>query len=130
MPLTREETALRREITTAFALETDVLVMVNEVNAVTKMARLVPDRSAAAKAVLPEERFGLGIGSPDLVLVVRGRFLGLEVKRPRTDDHAAGQLSPEQKAWRDKAERAGVVYRRVRSVEEARRAVEEVRGGG
>ncbi len=125
-----DEIALRRDITNAFHDQKDVLVMVNEVNAVYKMSRLVKDRAARAKAVLPEEWFGLGKGSPDLVLVVRGRFLGLEVKRPRTDEHAAGQLSPEQKAWRDKAERAGVVYRRVRSVEEARRAVEEVRGGG
>ena len=46
------------------------------------------------------------------------------------DERAEAELSPEQKAWRDKAERAGVIYRRVRSVEEARRAVEEVRGGG
>ena len=44
------------------------------------------------------------------------------------DERAEAELSPEQKAWRDKAERAGVIYRRVRSVEEARRAVEEVRG--
>ena len=125
-----DELVLRREITNAFHDQKDVLVMVNEVNAVYKMSRLVKDRAARAKAVLPEEWFGLGKGSPDLVLVVRGRFLGLEVKRPRTDDHRAGELSEEQEAWRDKAQRAGVVYRRVRSEEEAVAAVEEVRRAG
>jgi hypothetical protein len=125
--LSREETILRREIMTAFAAETDVLVMVNEVNAVHKMSLHVPDRATRAKAVLPEERFGLGKGSPDLIFVVCGLFLGIEVKRAATDEHRAGELSPEQREWRDKAARAGVIYRRVRSVEEARAAVAEVR---
>ena len=126
----RDEIILRRQIANAFHDQPDVLVMVNEVNAVYKMSRLVKDPVARAKAVLPEEWFGLGVGSPDLVFVVRGRFLGLEVKRPKTDDHRAGELSEEQEAWRDKAQRAGVVYRRVRSVAEAVAAVEEVRGCG
>ena len=125
--LSREETILRREILTAFAKETDVLVMCNEVNAVHKMSLHVPDRATRAKAVLPEERFGLGKGSPDLIFVVCGLFLGVEVKRAATDEHRAGELSPEQREWRDKAARAGVIYRRVRSVEEARAAVAEVR---
>jgi len=127
--LSREEVALRRAITNAFHDQKDVLVMVNESNACTKMARLIPDVRRRWSAVLREERYGLGVGSPDLVLVVAGRFLGLEVKRPKTAEHGAGQLSPKQKAWRDKAQRAGVVYRRVRSVEEAVAAVEEVRRG-
>jgi hypothetical protein len=126
--LSREEVALRRAITNAFHDQKDVLVMVNESNACTKMSRLIPDARRRWSAVLREERYGLGVGSPDLVLVVAGRFLGLEVKRPKTAEHGAGQLSPKQKAWRDKAQRAGVVYRRVRSVEEAVAAVEEVRG--
>ncbi len=122
-----EELVLRRDITNAFHGQSDVLVMVNEVNAVYKMSRLVKDRAARAKAVLPEEWFGLGKGSPDLVLVVRGLFVGLEVKRAKTAEHAAGQLSADQKAWRDKAQRAGVIYEVVRSVEEAKGVVTRAR---
>lgn len=125
--LSREETILRREIMTAFAEETDVLVMCNEVNAVHKMSLHVPDRATRAKAVLPEERFGLGKGSPDLIFVVCGLFLGVEVKRAATDEHRAGELSSEQREWRDKAARAGVIHRTCRSIKDARRAVAEVR---
>lgn len=62
---------------------------------------------------------GLGPGSPDLVACVRGRYVGLEVK---TD---TGRVSAEQRAWGDDLERAGGVYRVVRSVAEAIAAVRE-----
>ena len=118
----REEIILRRQILLALGSMPDVLVMVNEANAVTKMALLVKDKKAAAQAVLPEERFGLGRGSPDLVVGVRGRVLFRELK---TED---GRLSPEQIEWHAQARLRGLDVDVWRSVEEAVAAVEEVRG--
>ena len=117
----REEIILRRQILLALGSMPDVLVMVNEANAVTKMALLVKDKKAAAQAVLPEERFGLGRGSPDLVVGVRGRVLFRELK---TED---GRLSPEQIEWHAQARLRGLDVDVWRSVEQA---VEEVRRAG
>jgi len=64
---------------------------------------------------------GLGPGSPDLVAVVRGRFVGLEVK---TED---GEPSANQLAWGEQLTEHGGAYFIVRSVEEA---VAVVRGAG
>ena len=114
----REEIILRREVLNALGAFPDVLVMVNEANAVTKMSLLVRDKKAAAQAVLPEERFGLGRGSPDLVVGVRGRVLFRELK---TED---GRLSPEQVNWHERARAIGLNVDVWRSVEQA---VEEVR---
>lgn len=119
----REEIILRRRILLALGDMPDVLVMVNETNAVTKMARLVEDRQAAARAVLPEERFGLGIGSTDLVVGVAGHVLFRELK---TED---GRLSPDQIAWHASARAKGVDVAVWRSVDEARADVERVRCG-
>ena len=120
-PRSREEIILRRQILLALGSMPDVLVMVNEANAVTKMALLVKDKKAAAQAVLPEERFGLGRGSPDLVVGVRGRVLFRELK---TED---GRLSPEQIEWHAQARLRGLDVGVWRSVEQA---VEEVRRAG
>lgn len=122
----REEKALRREILTALSGYPDVLVRVNESNVFTKLVRLMPrDLVARAnQAVLPEERFGLGVGSPDLLCVVGGVALFLELK---TED---GRVEDEQVRWHDMARARGVRVEVVRSVEEAREAVERVRHGG
>ena len=120
-PRSREEIILRRQVLLALGSMPDVLVMVNEANAVTKMALLVKDKKAAAQAVLPEERFGLGRGSPDLVVGVRGRVLFRELK---TED---GRLSPEQIEWHAQARLRGLDVDVWRSVEQA---VEEVRRAG
>ena len=120
----REEIILRRQIPLALGSMPDVLVMVNEANAVTKMALLVKDKKAAAQAVLPEERFGLGRGSPDLVVGVRGRVLFRELKAE------GGRLSPEQVEWHAQARLRGLDVDVWRSVAEAVAAVEEVRGCG
>ena len=98
--------------------------MVNEANAVTKLSRLIEDKKAAAMAVLPEERFGLGQGSTDLVVGVRGRVLFRELK---TEE---GRLSPEQIKWHAQARLRGLDVGVWRSVAEAVAAVEEVRRGG
>ncbi len=127
MALSRDEKILRRLILTSFDDQPDVLVMVNEANVFAQMLDLVREKKDAFQRILPEERNGLGVGSPDLVLVTRGLFVGLEVKRAKTAEHAAGQLSADQKAWRDKAQRAGVIYEVVRSVEEAQGVVARAR---
>lgn len=122
-PRSREEIILRRQVLLALGAFPDVLVMVNEANAVTKMARLVEDKKAAAQAVLPEERFGLGRGSTDLVVGVRGRVLFRELKTE------GGRLSPEQIEWHAQARLRGLDVDVWRSVAEAVAAVEEVRRG-
>jgi len=58
-------------------------------------------------------RYGLGVGSPDLVGIVDGRFLGLEVKT------ATGRVSSEQRAWHEHARKHGALIHVVRTVEEA-----------
>lgn len=61
-----------------------------------------------------QELFGLGKGTPDLIVIVCGALLGLELKTP------AGRQSEDQKrverAWTD----AGARYRIARSVSDAR----------
>ena len=66
-------------------------------------------------------RFGLGLGSADLIGLVRGsgRFFALEVKTPR------GTASPEQRAWIGAVVAAGGFARVVRSVDEAMAALDE-----
>lgn len=66
-------------------------------------------------------RFGLGLGSADLIGLVRGtgRFFALEIKAPR------GIASAEQRAWIGAVEAAGGFARVVRSVGEAMAALDE-----
>lgn len=66
-------------------------------------------------------RWGLGVGSADLVglLRPRGRGFALEVKT------ATGRMSREQVAWHRAWTDAGGFVRCVRSVDEALRALEE-----
>jgi VRR-NUC domain len=59
-------------------------------------------------------RYGLGVGSPDLIGIhPSGRFLGLEVKAP------GGRISADQQRWHDYARSKGALVYVVRSVEEA-----------
>lgn len=67
-------------------------------------------------------RYGLAPGSADLVGIVRGRFVALEIKT------ASGRIAPEQAQWLALVERCGGVGRVVRSVADAVAAVEEVLG--
>jgi len=66
-------------------------------------------------------RYGLGVGSPDLVGIAWGRFVGLEVKTP------TGRVSKEQTMWLDMVRRFGGVAGVARSVEDAIAIVEEAR---
>lgn len=66
------------------------------------------------------------VGVPDLILCVEGRFIGLEVKRPRageTIDHARGRATPGQLAQIREIWKAGGYASIVVSVEEALTAV-------
>ncbi len=72
------------------------------------------------------KRFEMGIlkamgaraGCPDLVILHRGRFIGLEVKAPKT-----GRLSDHQATVADQIVQAGGFYSVVRSVEEVERCL-------
>lgn len=70
-------------------------------------------------------RFGLGVGSPDLVGILRpsGRLVGFEVKTVR------GRLSAEQRAWHTAARMAGAFVAVVRSATEAEAALTRAIGG-
>lgn len=57
-------------------------------------------------------------GSPNnLIMPAASRVIGLEVKS------AKGKPSPDQKAWAQKAQKAGARYHVVRSIEDAARAL-------
>ena len=64
-------------------------------------------------------------GAPDIIVIVppSGRILGLEVKS------ASGSLRPSQKAFRERLETSGGIFRVVRSLEEAKDTVAGVLGG-
>jgi len=65
-------------------------------------------------------RYGLGIGSPDLIGVLRGgRVFAVEVKTP------IGRLSPEQKAWWQAASKWAIAGGVARSVDEALELLDE-----
>lgn len=70
-------------------------------------------------------RYGLGNGSPDIVVVAGpdGRFVGLEVKVER------GVQSVDQQTWEKDVSAVGGGYAVVRSVEEAVLAVRKARRG-
>ena len=59
-------------------------------------------------------------GVPDIICCYKGRFLGLECKRP------GGRLTELQKRAIKKINRAGGVACRVESVEDAKRVIERV----
>lgn len=55
---------------------------------------------------------GLRAGAPDLVMLIGGYFVGLEVKTP------TGRLQPTQAAAAEKIRAAGGIYQVVRSVDD------------
>lgn len=57
------------------------------------------------------------IGMPDILCVIRGHLIGLEVKS------AIGKQRPEQKEWQEKLEKAGGTYAVVRSLEDAEKII-------
>lgn len=56
-------------------------------------------------------------GQPDIFAIIRGRFVGIEVKT------ATGRQSKDQKNWQRNCERAGGLYILARSVDDVRSAL-------
>ena len=140
-PRARDEEAILRETMTALcrALGPGALVMRNEANALTSFA--IGLKSDMIKAfgldlgkqicaliqerfqrVHPSCKYGLGIGSSDLVVVYRGMFEPVEMK---SED---GRQSAEQATFQRACERAGGRYHLARSAGEAVELVSAARG--
>ena len=138
-PRGREEEALVRrslvELSRAFP---GALVMRNEANACVSLLRacqrevakalggdvhtlaVVQKALNQAMGMTPDPiKYGLGVGSADVIVCHEGRFIAEEFKSVK------GRLSEEQERWGSWVERAGGLYAPVRSVGEA---IEGVRG--
>jgi hypothetical protein len=61
-------------------------------------------------------RFG-AVGSPDIVAVIAGKYIGIEVKSPR------GSQSPAQREFEGRLRMAGGTYVLARSLEDVERAI-------
>jgi hypothetical protein len=66
-------------------------------------------------------RFG-AVGAPDIIAVVGGRYVGIEVKAPR------GNQSPAQREFEGRLRMAGGVYVLARSIEDVEEAVARLFG--
>lgn len=107
----RPEDKLSDEVRVALGALPGVIVMINRVTYGTR------------RGAQNVELFGLGKGTPDLVVIVCGMLLGLELKT------ATGRQSEDQKrveaAWTE----AGAIYRLARNVDEAKLHVAETAMG-
>jgi len=132
----RPEAALEREVLLELGRYPWLLIAKNKV-ARGYQASLLPALHIAlapwgpttiATAVSATQRhravFGLGVGSPDLVMSAGGRAGGIELKA------ADGVLSADQERWRDAARRRGMHVSEARTVGEAVEAVTRCREGG
>ena len=129
-PRGRPEALLERQILLALGSMPDVLAAKNEVGSGFSRgcldalrSELDPGTFARVSAILARWSitFGLGKGSPDLlVFVAPGRAILAELK-------AGSSLSEDQQRWHAAARARGVNVQVWRSVAEAVAAVEEVR---
>lgn len=141
-PRSREEEALvRRAMVELSRALPGVLVCRNEANACVSLLRacqrevekalggdvhtlaVVRRALSTAMGMTPDAvKYGLGVGSSDVIVCYGGAFVALEFKA------AGGVQSDEQRTWQSWVERAGGVYAIVRTVGEAietvRRAAE------
>lgn len=101
---TQSEGRIQDEIMIALGRRPDCVVWRNTVGVYKEGPRVI--------------RYGLAVGSADLIVCVQGKFVALEVKKP------GGRQSEHQKLWATHVERAGGVYAVVRSVQEAEHAIE------
>lgn len=101
MKARRPEDKLSDEVRVALGALPSVIVMVNKVT------------YGRRKGSTHDELLGLGEGTPDLIVIVAGVLLGLELKT------AEGRLSEKQKAVRAAWGAAGALYLVARSVDEA-----------
>ena len=114
MRRTTLEVRIQREIELALGAEPDLLLMRNSVGRATFV------KADASVAHVP---YGLGVGSPDLVVILDGRWFALEVKAKE------GELSAEQVKVHGIWRRFGALVFVVRSVADARAALEQARKG-
>ena len=107
--------------------ETDIMRAVRKAVNLDGRALITRNNVGVGRAMHDESviRFGLGVGSPDLVGILRGsaRGFALEIKTP------VGRLSPEQRAWATAFRKHGGFCAVVRSVHEALAAVERALAG-
>lgn len=105
------ERSILIQIRTALGIRPDVILWRNNTG-------VLPSPTGAT-------RFGLGVGSADLVgmLSPSGRFFALEVKTP------SGKVSEDQRRWHDVVRRHGGFCAVVRSVAEAEAALERAKRG-
>ena len=60
-------------------------------------------------------------GLPDIIVIIKGRFVGLEIKQPK------GRQSTEQKTFEQAIKKAGGFYFLVRSLDEAIQAIDSIK---
>lgn len=113
----KPEAVILREIMIAIGAEPGVLLMRNQVGAVERF----DERTNTTRV----ERYGLGVGSADLVAILApsGRWFCLEVKSD------TGSVEPEQAKWHERARGFGAFVAVVRSADEAKAALERARRG-
>ena len=130
-PRSREEEELLRLTLPALSRAfPDALILRNEANATTLLLNLVIKTvedlgfKALSKPIretffrlAASIRYGLGIGSADVIVCHQGHFIALEFKAPK------GVQSEEQATWQGWVRRAGGSYHLVRSTQEAIDAV-------
>lgn len=133
MAQAHEEAELERRILRALGGDRDLLLLKNEVgvgypchelHASMEVALRGDPALGIVKGVLTRARrvqYGLGVGSPDLVGAVGGRFIGMELKSP------TGRLSAEQARWMEAANGRGIHLAVVREVTQAREFIEKIR---
>jgi hypothetical protein len=108
-------TALMKRIRLALGADPDVVLWPN---IVTHIETYDAERGGARHG-----HAGLPDGSPDLVGIVFGRFIGLEVKT------GSGQLRPSQVLFSRLVQKHGGFFAVVRSVEEAVAAIARAKAG-
>jgi hypothetical protein len=129
------EAEVERDVLLALGRAPGVLILKNEVgsgltgNVVHAVLQALEPfghlAQEAARSAMARHHivYGLGKGSPDLVGVVDGRAVGLELKAPD------GTLQPHQATWHVAARRRGMFVAVVRSADEAIEAVARSRRG-
>ena len=60
-------------------------------------------------------------GLPDIIVIIKGRFVGLEIKQPK------GRQSTEQKTFEQAIKKAGGFYFLIRSLNEAIQAIDSIK---
>jgi hypothetical protein len=110
--------------------ETDIRKDIEATINRTGWARVWPNKVGA----LPDRNgrwvhYGLAIGSADLIGMVCGRFLSLEVKRPGHEQDDNPKTLEAQRLWSQVMRDGGAVHAQVTSAAEAMAVILEARAG-